>query len=301
MSLGSNPMRWWIREHFASSHTSCKHKVSWYSCWDRRMDVADILSRDGGIWHGQAIWWLSKCWEKDFAVHYLPCPLLQTCAFPIIINIYNASCHYFIWPSQQSSGIKIVIPFASEETEARGPEVVQLGGSRTREWFGASHCRRSSPRCFLTVSWDHQRPTWSSTAPSVIVKTPAVRRSRGNHWNWWLRTVVLEKTLESPLDCREIKPVHPKGNQTWNIHWKDWCWSWSSNTWATWCEHLTHWKGPWCWERLRTGGEGGHRGWDGWMASSTQGQESEQTLGAYEEQGSLASYRPRGCKELDMT
>ena len=39
------------------------------------------------------------------------------------------------------------------------------------------------------------------------------------------------------------------------IHWKDWCWSWSSNTLATWCEESTHWKIPWCWERLRTEGE----------------------------------------------
>ena len=51
--------------------------------------------------------------------------------------------------------------------------------------------------------------------------------------------------------------------------WKDWYWSWSSNTLATWCEELTHRKRPWCWERLRTG-EGGDRGWDGWMASPTQ-------------------------------
>ena len=43
-----------------------------------------------------------------------------------------------------------------------------------------------------------------------------------------------------------------------------------SNTWAIWCEELTHWKRPWCWERLRAGGEGGNRGWDGWMASLTQ-------------------------------
>ena len=57
---------------------------------------------------------------------------------------------------------------------------------------------------------------------------------------------------------------------TLNIYWKDWCWSWSSNTLATWCEELTHWKRPWCWERLRTGGEGDDRGWDGWMASPTQ-------------------------------
>ena len=53
-----------------------------------------------------------------------------------------------------------------------------------------------------------------------------------------------------------------------NIHWKDWCWS--SNTLATLCEELIHLKRPWCWERLRAGGEGDDRGWDGWMASLTQ-------------------------------
>ena len=82
-------------------------------------------------------------------------------------------------------------------------------------------------------------------------------------------TVVLEKTLESLLDCKEIKPVNPKGNQSWNIQWKDWCWNWNSNTLATWCEELTHWKRPWCWERLKSGGEGDDRGWDDWMASPT--------------------------------
>ena len=51
-----------------------------------------------------------------------------------------------------------------------------------------------------------------------------------------------------------------------NIHWKDWCWSWNSNTLATWCKELTHWKRFWCWERLKAG-EGDDRGWDGWMAS----------------------------------
>ena len=55
-----------------------------------------------------------------------------------------------------------------------------------------------------------------------------------------------------------------------NIHWKDWCWSWNSKTLATWCQKPTHWKRPWCWERLRVGGEGDDRGWDGWMASPTQ-------------------------------
>ena len=54
------------------------------------------------------------------------------------------------------------------------------------------------------------------------------------------------------------------------VHWKDWCWSWNSNTLAIWCEELTHLKRTWCWERLRAGGEWDGRGWDGWMASPTQ-------------------------------
>ena len=43
-----------------------------------------------------------------------------------------------------------------------------------------------------------------------------------------------------------------------------------SNTLTTWCKELTHWKRPWCWERLRAWGEGVDRGWDGWMTSSSQ-------------------------------
>ena len=84
--------------------------------------------------------------------------------------------------------------------------------------------------------------------------------------NWCFWTVVLEKTRESPLDCKEIQPVHPKTDQSW----KDWCWSWNSNTLATLCEELTHLKRPWCWERMKVGGEGDDTGWDGWMASPTQ-------------------------------
>ena len=43
------------------------------------------------------------------------------------------------------------------------------------------------------------------------------------------------------------------------VHWKDWCWSWNSNTLATSCKELTHLKRPWWWERLRLGGEGDNR------------------------------------------
>ena len=67
--------------------------------------------------------------------------------------------------------------------------------------------------------------------------------------NWCFWTVVLEKTLESPLDCKEIQPVHPR-RSVLGVHWKDWCWGWNSNTLATSCKELTHWKRPWCWEGL---------------------------------------------------
>ena len=50
---------------------------------------------------------------------------------------------------------------------------------------------------------------------------------------------------------------------------ENWCWSWSYNTLATWCEELTQWKRPWHWEILKAGGEGDDRGWDVWMVSLT--------------------------------
>ena len=88
--------------------------------------------------------------------------------------------------------------------------------------------------------------------------------------NWCVWTVVLEKTLESPLDCKEIQPVHPKGDQSWVFIWRTDAETETPNTFATWCEELTHLKRPGCWERLRTGREGDDRGWGGWMASPTQ-------------------------------
>ena len=86
--------------------------------------------------------------------------------------------------------------------------------------------------------------------------------------NWCFWTVVWEKTLESPLDCKEIQPVHPKGNQSWVF------------IGGTDVEDETPILGhlmrradslerPWCWERLRAGGEGDDRRWYGWMASLT--------------------------------
>ena len=86
-----------------------------------------------------------------------------------------------------------------------------------------------------------------------------------------------------------------------NILWQDWCWKWNSNTLPIWGEELIHWKRPWCWERLRAGGDGGDRELDGWVASSTLWTEFEQAPGDSEGQGSLVCYSPWGCKKSDMT
>ena len=86
-----------------------------------------------------------------------------------------------------------------------------------------------------------------------------------------------------------------------HVHWKDWCWSWNSNTLATWYEELTPWKRLWCWQRLKAGGKGNDRGWDGWMASLRNGHEFEQVLRVGDEQGSLVCCSPWGCKESDMS
>ena len=89
--------------------------------------------------------------------------------------------------------------------------------------------------------------------------------------NWCFWTVVLEKTLESLFDWKEIKPVNPKGNQSWIfIGRTDVEAETPILSLPTWCEKLIHLKRPWCWERMKAGGEGDDRGWGGWMASLTQ-------------------------------
>ena len=60
-----------------------------------------------------------------------------------------------------------------------------------------------------------------------------------------------------------------------------------------------HWKRPWCWERLKVGGERDDRGWDGWWHYQLNGHEFEEALGVGDGQGSLVCCRPWGCKELD--
>jgi len=87
--------------------------------------------------------------------------------------------------------------------------------------------------------------------------------------NWCFWTVVLEKTLESPLDCKEIQPVHPKGNQSWVFIGRTDVEAQAPILWPPDAKSWLTGKDPDAGKHLRAGGEGDDRGWDGWMASPT--------------------------------
>ena len=111
--------------------------------------------------------------------------------------------------------------------------------------------------------------------------------------NWCFQILVLENTLDRvPWTARRsdqsiLKEINP-GYSLEGLMLKLTLW-------------LTCWKRPWCWERLKVGGEGDARGWDDWMASLTQWTWVWQTLGDGEGLGSLACCSPWGQKELDTT
>ena len=94
---------------------------------------------------------------------------------------------------------------------------------------------------------------------------------------WCFQTMVLEKILESPLDCKEIKQLNPKGNQSWIFIGRTDAEAEAPILWTTWCEQPTHWKRPWCWERLKADREGDDKDemveWRHWL----HGHEFEQT------------------------
>ena len=97
---------------------------------------------------------------------------------------------------------------------------------------------------------------------------------KAEHWKidafeLWCWRRLLRVPWTAKRSNQSILKISPLGDLL-GVHWKVWCWSWNSNILATWYEELTHLKRPWYWERLRAGGEGDDRGWDGWMTSPTQ-------------------------------
>ena len=117
--------------------------------------------------------------------------------------------------------------------------------------------------------------------------------------NWCFWTVVLEKTLESPLDCKEIQPVNPKGNRSWIFIGRT---DAEAETPILWPPAAKNWhlKRPWCWERLKVGGEGDDTGWDGWMASRTRRTWVWVNSGRWWWTGRPGVLQLWGRKELDM-
>ena len=97
--------------------------------------------------------------------------------------------------------------------------------------------------------------------------------------NWCFWTVVLEKNPESPLDCKQIQPVNPEGNQSWVYFGRTDAEAETPIPWPPDAKELAHWKRPWYWERLKAGGEGDDRGWAVWIASPSQWPWVEQAPG----------------------
>ena len=119
--------------------------------------------------------------------------------------------------------------------------------------------------------------------------------------NWCFWTVVLEKTLEHSLDCKEIQPVHPKGDESWKFTGRTDAETETPILWPPDAKNWLIWKDPiagkdWRWEEKGMT-ENEMVGWHHWLNRH----EFEQALGVGDGQGGLACCSPWGCKELDTT
>ena len=119
--------------------------------------------------------------------------------------------------------------------------------------------------------------------------------------NWCFWTVVLENTLENPLDYKEIKPVNPKGNQSWILTGRADAEAQTSGLWPPDAKNWTLWKRSWCWENWRQEEkrttEDKMVEWHHWL----DGHEFKQALEVGGGQGNLACCSPWDHKESNMT
>ena len=133
--------------------------------------------------------------------------------------------------------------------------------------------RTEKPRGLQSMGSQRVRPGWA-TKQQLPLTYRAQRCSDSKHSSSvgpgndgkWRHSCFLEKTPESSLDCKEIKPVNPKGNQSWIFIGRTDAEAEAPILCPPDVKKLIHWKRPWCWERLKAGG-GDDRGWDDWMAS----------------------------------
>ena len=147
-----------------------------------------------------------------------------------------------------------------------------------------ANCYGNKPNCAVERKWPHRKGgqfLWEAKKKDKALSSQSYGFSCSHVWmweldykeswalkNWCFWTVVLEKTLENPLDCNEIYLVNPKGNQFWIFIGKTDAEAETLICWPPDAE-LTHLKRPWCWERLKAGGKGLTKdemvGWHHWL------------------------------------
>ena len=214
------------------------------------------------------IFYTSVKWTSKYSIIYFKC-------VDSIVYMFIYSTYYVY--------NKIYIIFYSWQTDGGTVETVSdfiLGGSKITADGDCNHeikRRLLLGRKVMTnldsifKSRDITLPTKVHLVKAMVFPVVMYGCDYKERWapkNWAFELWCWRRLLRVPWRARRsnqsiLKEIHPEYSL------KDWCWSWNSKTLATWCEELTHLQRLWCWARLKAGGEGDDRWWDGWMASMT--------------------------------
>ena len=116
--------------------------------------------------------------------------------------------------------------------------------------FATIHLHLNSKSCWVGI---------------FLLTHPSCNLLKDNEAMKMLTNLIFISSVQSSHSVESLGLQEDPTSPSWRrsvlgVHWKDWCWSWNSNTLATWCKELTHWKRPCCWEGLGAGGEGDYRG-----------------------------------------